>query len=49
MLAFLQSELVPSIPLAEWTESAVDLITDNFEWFFDPLDSAIDLVVGSLE
>src|SRR5919112_1369054 len=49
MLAFLQSELVPSIPLAEWTESAVDWITDNFEWFFDPLDSVIDLVVGSLE
>src|ERR671916_475060 len=49
MLAFLQSELVPSIPLAEWTESAVDWITDNFDWFFDPLDSVIDLVVGSLE
>src|SRR5215211_3348715 len=49
MLAFLQSELVPSIPLAEWTESVVDWITDNFEWFFDPLDSVIDLVVGSLE
>src|SRR5215211_1234246 len=49
MLAFLQSELVPSIPLAEWTESAVDWIIDNFEWFFDPLDSVIDLVVGSLE
>src|SRR5215217_258595 len=48
MLAFLQSELVPSIPLAEWTESAVDWITDNFEWFFDPLDAVIDLVVGSL-
>src|SRR5215212_4152385 len=49
MLAFLQSELVPSIPLAEWTESVVDWITDNFDWFFDPLDSVIDLVVGSLE
>ena len=49
MLAFLQSELVPSIPLAEWTETAVDWITDNFEWFFEPLDSAIDLVVSSLE
>ena len=49
MLAFLQSELVPSIPLAEWTESAVDWITDNFDRAFDVLDSAIDLVVGSLE
>jgi glycine betaine/proline transport system permease protein len=49
MLAFLQSELVPSIPLAEWTESAVDWITDNFDGVFDILDSVIDLVVGSLE
>src|ERR687898_125340 len=49
MLAFLQSDLVPSIPLAEWTESGVDWITDNFDWFFDPLDSVIDLVVGTLE
>ena len=49
MLAFLQSELIPSIPLAEWTDSAVDWITDNFDGAFDVLDSAIDLVVGSLE
>src|SRR5215211_5735481 len=49
MLAFLQSELVPSIPLAEWTESAVDWITDTFDGAFDVLDSAIDIVVGSLE
>jgi glycine betaine/proline transport system permease protein len=49
MLAFLQSELIPSIPLAEWTESAVDWITDTFEGAFDVLSSAIDAVVGSLE
>jgi glycine betaine/proline transport system permease protein len=49
MLAFLPSQLVPSIPLAEWTESAVDWITDTFDGVFDILDSAIDLVVGSLE
>jgi glycine betaine/proline transport system permease protein len=49
MLAFLQSELIPTIPLAEWTETAVDWITDNFDGAFDILDSAIDLVVGSLE
>ena len=49
MLAFLQSEFVPSIPLDEWTESAVDWITDNFDGAFDVLDSAIDLVVTSLE
>src|SRR5215208_5303685 len=49
MLAFLQSELVPSIPLAEWTESAVDWITDTFDGAFDVLSSVIDLIVGSLE
>src|SRR5215208_3309331 len=49
MLAFLQSELVPSIPLAEWTESAVDWITDTFDGAFDVLSSVIDAVVGSLE
>ena len=49
MLAILQSELIPSIPLAEWTESGVDWITDNFDGAFDVLDSAIDLIVGSLE
>src|SRR5215212_6435134 len=42
MLAFLQSELIPSIPLAEWT-------TDTFEGVFDVLSSGIDAVVGSLE
>src|SRR5215208_6907255 len=49
MLAFLQSELIPSIPLAEWTESGVDWITDTFDEAFDVLSSAIDFVVGSLE
>ena len=49
MLAFLQSELVPRIPLAEWTESTVEWIKDTFDGAFDVLDSAIDLVVGSLE
>ena len=49
MLAFLQSEVIPSIPLAEWTDSAVDWITDTFDGVFDVLDTAIDLVVGSLE
>jgi glycine betaine/proline transport system permease protein len=49
MLAFLQSELVPTIPLAEWTESGVEWITDNFDGAFDLLSSAIDLIVGSME
>jgi glycine betaine/proline transport system permease protein len=49
MLAFLQTELVPKIPLAEWTERSVDWITDTFDGAFDFLDGVIDLVVGSLE
>jgi glycine betaine/proline transport system permease protein len=49
MLAFLQTEVIPKIPLAEWTESGVDWITDTFDGAFDLLDSAIDLVIGSLE
>ena len=50
MLAlFLQTELVPKTPLAEWTERGVDWITDTFDGAFDILDSVIDLVIGSLE
>src|SRR3712207_3551757 len=49
MLALLQAEVIPRIPLAEWTESGVDWITDTFDGAFDLLDSAIDLVIGSLE
>jgi glycine betaine/proline transport system permease protein len=48
-MAFLQTEAIPKIPLAEWTESAVDWITDTFDGFFDFLDGLIDAVVGSLE
>jgi glycine betaine/proline transport system permease protein len=49
MLAFLQTELIPKIPLAEWTESGVDWITDTFDGAFDLLDTVIDIVIGSLE
>ncbi len=48
-MAFLQTDLIPKIPLDVWTESAVEWITETFEWFFEPLDAAIDVVVGSLE
>jgi glycine betaine/proline transport system permease protein len=49
MLAFLQTDLVPKIPLAEWTERGVDWITDTFEGAFDLLSTVIDLILGSLE
>ncbi len=48
-MAILQTDLIPKIPLAEWTESAVDWITDTFDGFFDFLDGVIDAVVGTLE
>jgi glycine betaine/proline transport system permease protein len=49
MLALLQAEVIPRIPLAEWTESGVDWITDTFDGAFDLLDSVIDAVIGTLE
>jgi glycine betaine/proline transport system permease protein len=44
-----QTTLVPQIPLADWTNSAEEWITDTFEWFFEPLKDVIVAVVGSLE
>ena len=44
-----QTELIPQIPLAEWTTRAVDWITETFEWFFEPLKEVIGAFVGALE
>jgi glycine betaine/proline transport system permease protein len=49
MLALLQTSLIPEIPLAEWTESGVDWVTDNFDAFFDFLDTIIAAFIGTLE
>ena len=49
MLALLQTNLIPEIPLDEWTESGVDWITDTFDGFFDVLDGALSAFIGSLE
>ncbi len=43
-----QSNVIPSIPLAEWIQSGVNWITENFEDFFDFLTDAIDGFVGAL-
>jgi glycine betaine/proline transport system permease protein len=48
MLALLQAEFIPRMPLDNWTESAVDWITDTFGWIFGPLGFVADTVVGSL-
>lgn len=48
MLAFLQAEFIPRIPLDVWTESAVDWITSTFSWIFNPLGVLLETVVGAL-
>ena len=49
MLALLQQDLIPEIPLDDWTESAVDWVTETFGWFFDILGAVIQTIVGVLE
>ena len=49
MLALLQTELIPKIPLARWTESGVDWVTETFEGFFDFISAAVDIIVGALQ
>lgn len=48
MLALLQAEFIPRIPLDAWTESAVDWITTTFSWVFGPLDALLEATVGVL-
>ena len=48
MVALLQSEFIPSIPLDKWTNSAIGWIIGNFGGFFDVLNSVIENVVNSL-
>jgi glycine betaine/proline transport system permease protein len=48
MLGLAQTDVIPRIPLAEWTQSWVAWITETFEWFFEPLDAGIEAFVGAL-
>ena len=48
MLALLQAEFIPRIPLDSWVESAVDWMTDTFGWVFGPLGFVSDTVVELL-
>lgn len=48
MLALLQAEFIPRIPLDAWTETAVDWITSTFSWLFNPLGVLLETVVGVL-
>ena len=48
MLALLQAEFIPRIPLDAWVESAVNWMTDTFGFIFGPLQVFLDTVVGAL-
>ena len=48
MVALLQSEPIPHIPLDKWVNSAVAWIIGHFGGFFDVLNSVIENVVNSL-
>jgi len=48
MVALLQRELIPNIPLEKWVNSAIGWIIGNFGGFFDVLNSVIENVVNSL-
>ena len=44
-----QEQIIPQIPLADWTNTAVLWITETFDWFFGPLEDIIVAAVGTLE
>lgn len=48
MMAFLQENLVPEIPLADWTNTVVGWITDTFGPIFDVLNAVIESSVEGL-
>ena len=49
MLAFLQRDLVPRIPLEDWTKSFVDYVESNFRGLFSVVREAIKLFVNTFE
>src|SRR5215204_3318558 len=49
MLAFLQENLIPEIPLEDWTNTAEEYITDSFGSFFDFAKSGLENLVDVFE
>ena len=43
-----QTQLIPSLPVAEWTNSVVGWITETLEPITEPLDTLIEGAVGGL-
>lgn len=44
-----QVSWIPKIPLEEWTESAVDWLSRNFQGFFDALNDILTAIVSGLQ
>ena len=49
MLAFLQENLIPEIPLEDWTNTAEEYITDSFGNFFDFAKTGLENLVDVFE
>jgi glycine betaine/proline transport system permease protein len=49
MLAFLQENLIPEIPLEDWTNTAEEYITDSFGSFFDFAKTGLENLVDVFE
>lgn len=48
VLAFMQADFIPRIPLDTWTESAVDYLTDTYDDLFDFVSDGIEIIVSPL-
>lgn len=49
MLAYLQDNLVPRLPLGRYAESVIDYITDTFDTFFDVVQDGLEGFVTVFE
>src|SRR5919202_5920839 len=49
MLAFLQTDVVPKIPLEQWANKAITWIIEHFGGFFEVLKGVIEGIVGFMQ
>ena len=49
MLAFLQENVIPELPLRDWTNSAEEYITNTFEGTFNLLQTGLESLVSAFE
>ncbi|MGH3094991.1 MAG: ABC transporter permease [Streptosporangiales bacterium] len=48
-MLLVHADIIPSMPLADWTQSAVNWLYANLEGFFTALNGGIQALVGGLE